>query len=243
MTRRSLFPAGRSRLSLLDYVSKANARIRARGAREVADELAGRVRDWVRSDHELKFLVRPALWEGRSELRSDEPLEMARATARDGPDYQRFVGTDSARTFAKRLTSETSCWLVRGRGIVLHATWTGTGATWTREIRRYFVPPGGGAYIYESFTRPEARGLGIYPFALVEIGRALASEGVDTLFVGVEADNAASLRAITKAGFEEAFSSSFHRSWGRLEMGQPSGPLTHLARDCLVASENISRGG
>jgi hypothetical protein len=219
--------------TFLQAISKTKARLRTRGAREIVQNFWGGLRGAVRTDDELIFLVRSAAWSGDVVRRTDEPLHLARATPKDGPDYERYIGTDSAATFSARLSDSTSCWLIRGRGIVLHATWTTTGAAWTSEVDRFFVPPAGGAYIYESFTRPEARGLGVYPFALVEIGHVLSGEGIETLLVGVEAGNAPSIRAITKAGFEPAFTIGLHRRWGRVRLDEPSGPRPELASSCL----------
>jgi GNAT superfamily N-acetyltransferase len=216
-----------------DALSKKRARVRTRGAGEVAKEFVGKIRGAARSDNELIFLSRDADGNTEPQRKTDEPLRLVRSDAKDALDYERFIGTDSARTFAKRLSHETDCWLMRGRGMILHATWTTTGAAWTGEIDRYFVPPERAAYVYESFTRPEARGLGIYPIALVEIGRALAADGIEQLFIGVETGNAPSLRAITKAGFEPAFTISFRRRFGRLTIDEATGPRAELARRCL----------
>lgn len=218
--------------SLRNGLAKNIARARARGISEMAGAVTGSWRAAVHSEGELTFLTRTAAWEGRVK-RSDEPMALQRASFADAADYAHFIGTDAARTFAARLSDTASCWLVRARGTVVHATWTTRGVAWTSEIRRFFVAPQGSAYIYESFTRPEARGLGVYPFALVGIGHALATEGVDTLFVGVEADNHPSVRAITKAGFEPAFSLRFRRRWGRAELSPATGPLPELAEICL----------
>ena len=221
--------------SLTTALSKTLARARTRGWGEVGKELVGRFRSGVRSDDELLFLTRAAVWDGEIARKTSEPLRFARATASDADDYERFVGTDSARTFTTRLSDQTDCWLIRGRGMVLHASWTTSGAAWTREIQRLFVAPPGAAYIYESFTRPEARGLGLYPLALVSIGEALATEGIEQLLVGVEADNAPSLRAITKAGFEPAFSVRFRKHWGRLTIDEAAGPRAELAHEVLLS--------
>jgi ribosomal protein S18 acetylase RimI-like enzyme len=219
--------------TMRDSLAKKRARVRARGIKEVVQESVGRIRGEIRSDDELLFLVRDAAWTGKTQRKTDEPLRLARATGDDADDYEIFVGTDSARTFARRLSRDTDCWLIRGRGMILHATWTTSGAAWTGEIRRFFVAPPQAAYIYESFTRPDARGLGLYPMALSGIGDALAADGIERLFVGVEVDNTPSLRAITKAGFQPAFSVTFHRRFGRLTVDEATGPLAELARDIL----------
>ena len=215
------------------HVSKTRARARARGWGEVVSEIGGNLRGSIRSQDELLFLMRAAAWTGEVTRKTDEPLHFARATVDDADDYERFVGTDSARTFSSRLSDTTDCWLIRGRGMILHASWTTSGAAWTQEIRRFFVAPERSAYIYESFTQPEARGLGLYPLALMAIGKALAAEKFERLFVGVEADNAPSLRAITKAGFEPVFSIRFHRSIARLTIDEATGPQAELAHELL----------
>lgn len=222
--------------TLRNSLSKKRARVRARGLGEVAGESLGHVRNNIHSSDELLFLVRDAAWNGETLRKTDEPLRFVRANAEDSEDYERFVGTDSARTFTARLSDQTNCWLIRGRGMILHATWTTTGAAWTSEIRRFFIAPPKSAYIYESFTRPEARGLGLYPLVLVGIGHALAGDGIEKLFVGVEVDNAPSLRAITKAGFEPAFSIAFRRRFGKLAIDAATGPRAELAQGLLQPS-------
>ena len=223
--------------SVADSLSRKRARIRSRGLGEVMAESWGKVRSNIRSDDELIFLrARTDRSLEETFRKTDEPMQLVRATVDDRRDYERFIGTDSARTFAARLSDETRCWLVRARGAILHATWTTTGSAWTSEIHRYFVPPPSSAYVYESFTRAEARGLGLYPFALVGIRETLATEGVKEMFVGVEANNAPSLRAIAKAGFERAFTVPFHRRWGRVSLDDPEGPNPELAALCLRPS-------
>lgn len=184
----------------------------------------GRVREWVRSGDELAMLVRPAT-APTPELRHDAGLVFRDAGVGDAGLYAREIGTDSEGTFRRRLTETTKCFLVEGGGALLHASWVTTGAAWTREIAAYVVPPAGGAYVYESFTRPEARGRGVYPFALAGICRWAAEAGLSEVWVAVEAGNAPSLRAIRKAGFEPSYEIRYGRRLGRLHLhpGEPAG--------------------
>ena len=140
------------------------------------------------------------------------------ATARDGERYARDIGTDSHATFGARLTPHVGCWLVEDQERIVHATWMTTDGAWTRELQRCLRPPRGHAYVYESFTRADARGRGLYPFALRAISARVAKEGIERLWVGVENRNVASLRAVTKAGFTYAFEVSYRRRLGRLAM-------------------------
>lgn len=152
------------------------------------------------------------------ELRHDPGLTFQRATDADAGLYARVIGTDAAATFRRRLTTTTECFLVFLGDDLLHASWVTTGAAWTREIDGYVVPPGGDAYVYESFTRPEARGRGVYPFALRGICEWAAGAGVTNVWVGVEEGNAPSRKAIRKAGFEPSYSMRYGRRFGRLTL-------------------------
>ena len=176
-----------------------------------------RFREWARSDEELIMLVRDA-GAPTPELRHDPGLVFRAAEPGDGDLYARVIGTDSAATFRRRLTPTTRCFFVFGGDELLHASWVTTGAAWTREIRAYIVPPAGDAYVYESFTRPEARGRGVYPFALRGICASGAAEGVTRVWVAVESGNAPSLKAIRKAGFEPTYEMRYGRRWGRLSL-------------------------
>lgn len=158
-------------------------------------------------------------------FRHDPELTVRRATTADADVYERVIGTDSATTFRRRLTDTTNCWLVHGGEALLHASWVTTSAAWTREIRAHVVPPPGDAYVYESFTHPDARGRGVYPFALAGICEWARGAGVPNVWVAVEEGNAPSFKAIRKAGFEPSFSMRYGRRLGRLrlEIERPEG--------------------
>lgn len=192
-------------------------RVRARGPAEVA----GLARDRVLEAHasrETLYLFRRAA--GPLD-RPGEGLTFRRATTDDALRYASDVGTDSPRTFRGRLGPDVTCYVVEMDDRLVHATWVTTTKAWTREIRGYLSPPEGDAYVYESFTRADARGRGIYPFALAGIVTDLGRAGIDTVWVGVEAKNLPSQRAITKAGFEKAFELHYRRRWGRFTLEQP----------------------
>ena len=227
-------------------LSKTLARLRSRGVTEVVSEWWRHLREWAYSNEELIFLARPTRLDGGgrfAEAGRAAGLTLHEATTADGPDYEKWIGTDSAATFASRLTDDTKCWLVRKEGRVVHGTWTSTGPAWTREIRRYFVPPPGAAYVYESFTRADARGLGVYPFALESIAEELGGRGVERLLVGVEGGNVPSQRAITKAGFDPAFSLRYGRRAGVLRLRAATGAEAGLARQILLRKPPDHKGG
>jgi RimJ/RimL family protein N-acetyltransferase len=199
---------------------RAFVRIRTRGPKEVFSLALQRAREEIHSGDTLLFLVRPAT----HETREGPGLHFKQATPEDADRYARDIGTDSATTFRSRLTPGTRCCLVEDGDKILHASWVTSEASWAREIRGWLVPPPGGAYVYESFTRSDARGRGIYPFALANIVSILADEGSSEVWIAVEADNAPSRRAIDKAGFTFAFELEYRRRWGRLTIDPPRGP-------------------
>lgn len=184
---------------------------------EIAGVARDRVHEWVRSEEELIMLVRGAA-APTPEFRHDPGLSFRAADARDAALYALTIGTDSPATFRRRLTPTTRCFFVFGGDELLHASWVTTGAAWTREIAAHVVPPAGDAYVYESFTRPEARGRGVYPFALRGICAWAVETGVERVWVAVESGNAPSLKAIRKAGFEPAYELRYGRRLGRLSV-------------------------
>jgi RimJ/RimL family protein N-acetyltransferase len=215
-----------------DVASKLWARRRARGVRETLALGAGRARELISSKESLLFFMREA---ADGPAAAGEGLIFREASAADAHVYVRDIGTDSVRTFRERLSDNTRCFLVfKGDGCV-HATWMTTLAAWTREIQRYFRPPEGDAYVYESFTRDEVRGEGVYPFALISIAAWLDARGIKRIWVGVEADNQASLKAVGKAGFEEAFRVTYGRKWGRISVDEPVGDLASDCWDCIAS--------
>lgn len=196
---------------------KGAARVRARGPREALGLVWMRAREAIRSDDALVVHTRPA----GGGMQEDPELQVRAASTADAERYARDIGTDSPRTFAARLTERTTCFVVVSEGRFVHSSWATTGAAWTRELRRYVRPREGHAYVYESFTRAEVRGRGIYPYALRAICARLSPRGVETVWVAVEKDNPASSRALAKAGFKPAFEVFYRRRWGRVIVDVP----------------------
>lgn len=211
---------------------KLLTRARARGPREVLATGLARLREFISSSDELVILACPA----GGELPERDDLEIIKATREDGARYARDIGTDSASTFASRLSDSTHCFLVTDKGKVLHATWATTRSAWTRELGGYLVVPEGDCYVYESFTSADARGKGVYPFGLKGICAWAAAQGLQRVWVGVESGNAPSLRAVGKAGFEPQLTISFRRSVGRLEITGGRCPREGIEILCLSST-------
>lgn len=198
----------------------------ARGPGEVLQLAAHRLKESWRSENDLLLNVRPA----EPLKRPGDGLTFRQAAPEDGVRYARDIGTDTEKSFEARLAPDVMCFVVESDDRFLHSSWVTTTGAWTREIRAFLTPPSGDAYIYESFTRADARGRGIYPFALAGILTAMAGHGMSQVWVGVESDNVPSLKAIAKAGFREAFTLRYERRIGRLTLDEPRGPLAEQAR-------------
>ena len=221
-----------TRLPLTLLLSRGANRVKARGPAEVAELLGRRVVEGLFSDDEILMYVRDA---GGDFSTRPEWTFRAASTA-DAVRYAEDIGTDSVRSFQARLSAATRCFVVEKAGRFVHSTWATTASAWMRELRSYIKPPAGDAYIYESYTRPEVRGQGVYPFALTNICATLGRDGVRRAWVAVEGDNPASIRAVTKASFEPAWRFPFGRRVGILRKGQPTGPHAAEALDFISAS-------
>ena len=163
------------------------------------------------------------------------------AAADDAHAYARDIGTDAEATFRGRLSDATRCWLVLEGDRVVHSSWSTAKAAWTREVRRYFAPPEGEAYMYESYTRPEVRGRGIYPYALANIALALRRLGARAIWIGAEAHNAASIKSIAKAGFAPVCAVTYRRRLGFLAVDPATGQRATECAGCLV--KKVTRRG
>ena len=205
-----------------DALTRLLARVRTRGWGEVLGLTWQRVRENLGAHNALVLLSVDTATVPRM-VRDD--LTFRAATEADAGAFADEIGTDSPATFRARLTSDTSCYLVWSGARIVHSSWVTTRSAWTRELRRHVSPPPGAAYVYESFTTEEARGRGVYPFALTNICAELAEREVTHLWVAVEADNPSSLRAVAKAGFTQRGRVSYERRWGRLTIGElPDAP-------------------
>jgi hypothetical protein len=165
-----------TRLGPRDVALKMVARAKARGPGEVVSLFVGRTRDAISSADVLKMYQRRT--DTRQETSVRPTFVFREGGASDGAAYARDIGTESPETFRRRLADGTHCFLVLTDDLVVHTSWMTTDKAWTREVASYVCPPPGEGYIYESFTRPELRGQGIYPFALERITNWMVHHGL-----------------------------------------------------------------
>lgn len=211
-------------------------RARGRGWQEASRATLGSVAAWWSSRGILVVMWRavpadapPPERETRSEPLESRAVELGPG---DAAAYARDIATDSVSSFSARLARGDRCFGIRGGEGLVHASWVSTGPTWVGELRRFFCPPPRSAYVYESYTRPEARGRGIYPRALRSIATLMAAEGRSELWIAATADNAPSLGAIGKAGFTLRFEIGFEIRRGRARLDLPLEARSLVATTC-----------
>ena len=111
------------------------------------------------------------------------------------------VEVEEARTFFARAGS---LWIVLCEGSPAFACWTFRDATPLPVAQGGWQSlPHDVAGLAFSLTHPDFRGRGVAPWAWEAIAAELAEDGVRQLVTEVEAENASSRRAVTKAGFAE----------------------------------------
>lgn len=93
------------------------------------------------------------------------------------------------------------CYAAWLNGVYVHHSWVAWNDAFLAEAHGWLRFAPGEAYIYDCFTSGSCRGLGIFPAVLSEIGRTLASSGIDRIWIAVERENTSSRRAIERAGF------------------------------------------
>lgn len=141
----------------------------------------------------------------------------------DGWLYARDIATDSAHSFRARLTPDCGCLAVEMGGRLVHTSWVTGSSAWARELRMYVRPPAGHLYVFESFTRPEARGMGIWTFTLRALAAHAAKAGGGEIWVGVERGATPATTAVEHAGFSRAATVPWQRRWGAIKVGSVQG--------------------
>lgn len=97
----------------------------------------------------------------------------------------------------KKLHSKNQCYAVVENGRIVHSTWLFENTLLTKQLGEYNVYTAG-----DSFTLEKYRGKGIYTNVL----KAIVASCNKDIFIYVEPNNIASIKAIEKAGFCKRYS-------------------------------------
>lgn len=142
-------------------------------------------------------------------------LELVRASDAEVEllDLLPSVGVAEAR---RRRAGGADLWLVLDGGVPLFSCWIFRGRSPALAARGgWFALPDGTACLEDSITAPAARGRGIAPAAWAGVASAVAGDGFARMVTKVETENAASRRAVEKAGFREIAAMTLRRTGPR----------------------------
>lgn len=130
-------------------------------------------------------------------------LKLLRGEREDAELLERLP-TGSVRQAEARLAEGAGLWLVVEAREPAFACWIFHGRTPVRAARGgWLTLPERTACLEDSVTSPAYRGLGVAPAAWSQIAATVAEGPYDAMVTKVSEDNAASRRAVEKAGFRE----------------------------------------
>ena len=103
----------------------------------------------------------------------------------------------------RRLARGDRCWAARRNGDIVSTRWVASGSAWIEYLGVEVPLRPDEVFLYETYTAPAYRGLGLSPAAGTRLTRALRAEGWMSILGGVVPENAAALRAASKTGYRE----------------------------------------
>ncbi|MEO0145342.1 MAG: GNAT family N-acetyltransferase [candidate division WOR-3 bacterium] len=115
------------------------------------------------------------------------------------PELIRVFRKDRERVYEERHNRGVACYVGFWNGEPAHITWVATGGE--REPRTGYKASPGVAYVFDSLTLPEFRGLGIYTGVLETIWQDARKAGLTVAEAIVLEGNEASMKAFRNAGF------------------------------------------
>lgn len=117
-------------------------------------------------------------------------------------DYLELRGDTPAAEVERRLATGQRCVLVRREGAPVSARWFATGFAEIEYLDLVFDLPAGAAYVYDVYTGPEARGLGISAAVAPYYEQMLRDAGCRTLLGTAMPENRAGRGLVGGAGYE-----------------------------------------
>lgn len=102
---------------------------------------------------------------------------------------------------ALRLRKGARCLALTTNKTPLATAWISTRPEWVSELPGWFAASPTNAYVWDCYTRPWARGQGLYATLLRRIADRISQQGVENLWLGIDWHNWPSIRGVTSAGF------------------------------------------
>lgn len=159
--------------------------------RHICHKLGSPALEWGR----LAFYARD-LDGGLPQPAASRAVELRQATEADLPRLVFDGKPTSAAALAERFRQGHLCFVaIDAGGRVTHARWVSTDRAHVPELDADVVMPPGEAYMYDGYTRPEARGTGIDGVMRCFIFRSLKDAGLRRAHSYVRGDNPVGVRA------------------------------------------------
>ena len=112
-------------------------------------------------------------------------------------------GEEIAREMDLRFSRGDRCLAIRAAdGTILHTRWLTANPTHIPEINRYVVPQSGQLYMFDGYTRADARRCGLDSAMRLFIFRLARDEGLSQVLSYVHSENPAGLKAAQKLQLE-----------------------------------------
>jgi GNAT superfamily N-acetyltransferase len=160
---------------------------------------------WARMLGELGYrrllILARSLDEPIPDLSARIPLDFGLLALGDLDGYLAFHGDDPRPQLEQRFRLNEVCFLARHERRIVCANWACTGSHYIRYIRYDFPIADDEVYLYDSYTHPEFRGLGVAPALAGYVLRHYRGTPVRRAVTAVIPENRANLRARAKSGF------------------------------------------
>jgi len=177
-------------------VSRSLAILREEGLRGYGVKLLGEL------GYRRLLILGRSLDDPIPDLQARIPLEFGFLDPGDLDAYLVFHGDDPREQVASRFPLGEVCFVARHEGRIVCANWVcHPGSHYVRYIRYDMPIAPDEVYLYDSYTHPDARGLGVAPALAVHVLRHYRGTGVRRAFTAVIPENRANLRARAKSGF------------------------------------------
>jgi len=116
-------------------------------------------------------------------------------------EYVAFHDGMDAAEVHHRLEHGGKCFVVRHKGSIVNACWTAEGSVWVDYLGCTIELARDEAYVYNNYTAPRFRNLGIPLVRAVEMLRHFRALGYRRLYAVVVPENKAAFRPAQKAGY------------------------------------------
>ena len=100
-----------------------------------------------------------------------------------------------------RFSSGHLCFVARYDGQIISASWASTEKAWSHYLSSEILLKQDEVYVFDSFTKPDFRGLSISPAVREEMIRYFCSAGYRRMIIAVIPENRSNIRAVQKVGF------------------------------------------